>query len=78
MIQALEPRHYSAVVGGITVPNVADRAPGDHDVTMSDVGTALSVISMFAGLTPAGMVGRTVIFAAGAVGMAMTMTQQGS
>lgn len=78
MIQTLEPAYFSAVVGGITVPNVADRAPDNHDISMSDVGTTLSVISMFAGLTPAGMVGRSVIFAAGAIGMAMGMMEQES
>lgn len=42
-------------------------------MTMSDMGTAISVVSMAAGLSPAGAVGRTAIFVAGAVGMAMTM-----
>lgn len=42
-------------------------------MTMSDMGTTISVVSMAAGLSPAGAVGRTAIFVAGAVGMAMTM-----
>lgn len=72
MIQLLEEKDYRHVVGGISVPNVADRAPSGS-MTMSDMGTAISVVSMAAGLSPAGAVGRTAIFVAGAVGMAMTM-----
>lgn len=72
MIQLLEEKDYRHVVGGISVPNVGDRAPSGS-MTMSDMGTAISVVSMAAGLSPAGAVGRTAIFVAGAVGMAMTM-----
>lgn len=72
MIQVLEKEHYHKVVGGITVPNAADRAPSGS-MSMADMGTAISVISMAAGLTPAGAMGRSAIFFGSVVGMVMGM-----
>ena len=77
MVQVLDPRHYQVVVGGISVPNASDRAP-NGEISVSDMGTAISLISLFAGLTPAGMAGRSIIFAAGAAGMVMGMIGQES
>jgi len=77
MIEVLDPKHYQEVVGGISVPHVGDRAPSGS-MSMSDMGTALSVVSLAAGLSPAGAMGRTVIFLAGALGMGMGMADRDS
>ncbi|WP_339858245.1 hypothetical protein [Pseudohongiella acticola] len=71
MIQVLEEKHHHHVVGGISVPNPGNRAPSGS-MSMSSMGNAISFISMAAGLTPAGAMGRTAIFAAGVIGMAMS------
>lgn len=77
MIEVLDPKQTGQVFGGISVPNAGNRTPSGN-MSMSDAGTAISIVSMFAGLTPAGAIGRSVIFAAGAIGMGMGLADNDS
>ena len=76
-MQELSIRDCQLVAGGISFPDVANRAPSTEG-SMQDIGTVISIGAMMAGLSPAGMFGRSVIFAVGTLGMALGMMEEES